>query len=167
MEKTKVEYGPNSIEEIVCVPFDKVQRVPMTKELTGMLIQMLMADPKPTKDVPEKEKPFLYALIEKRVKFAFQYKIDDARVILLISLVAKSPGTAVLYLWYLQYLAKRDKIEVISMDYFIETGFPFGFPTDESLHQIWDNQKFINGNLVDHAQYGKSLLIGDEVRNED
>jgi hypothetical protein len=102
-------------------------------------------------------------LIEARLQL-FQYKIEDHRLILFLSLMAQSPGNAVMYLWYLQYWSKKNGfVYSITLENLCEL-FPMGFPSLDDMSKIWDSQKvhLKPDNLVDHMEYGASLFKGSK-----
>ena len=107
------------------------------------------------------EKPFLYKLIEKRIRYCFTFSILDERLLLFLTAVAQTPGKAIMYLTYMQYWAKRHKQFVITFDDFCMKIFPHGFPNDEDLHDVWVKQKIKNGNLLDFQSAMVSIQFDD------
>ncbi len=149
----------NAIEEIVCKPFEKAIRTPMSDDLTKLMIQLMFADEK--FKIPEAEKPFLFNVIEKRIEYCFSFNVVDHRLILALAVITESPGTAIMYLWYLQYWCKQNGVKEVDLDLFCERIFPFGFPIKSDMQKIWDSQKVStekNGclNLVDIEGGGRS-----------
>jgi hypothetical protein len=61
----------------------------------------------------------------------------------------------VMYLTYLQYWAKIHEEREITFDLFCERIFPLGFPKEEDLHNLWNNQKVRvesgSDNLLDYS----------------
>lgn len=132
-------------------------RMPMTTEQSDMLLRMLLSGSEI--DLTENDKPFLYKVIESRLLASFKFTMSP-NAILFMCLIAGNPGSAILYLWYLQYLSVKDKFESINLQKICEL-FPIGFIPDDELSRIWNGQKCSlrgSDNLVDHAQYGKSIL---------
>lgn len=165
-DKTQIE---NSVEEIFCKPFDKLKSHEMSEEDTELLIMLLMKEKiNPTNTpIAEKDKPFLYQVIEKRIDACFTFEITDARLILFLCAIAKSPGTAIMYLAYLQYWCKKNDVKEIDLEKFAEI-FPNGFPCEEDLQKIWDEQKVSrrtpegvripgSDNLLDYQTAYKSI----------
>lgn len=151
--------SPDAIENIVCKPMEKLKRFPMDQDTTGVFVQLCLM-PKEF-SIPEKEKPFLYSVIEKRIEHCYTFTIKDARLILAIAMLSETPGSAVLYLWYLQYWCKQNDVKELSLDQFCSDVFPFGFPSKDDLHTIWNSQKIAGKdqsyNLVDRSQSGLSV----------
>lgn len=137
MLQTKLIKQKNAIEKYFCEPFEKAPRLPMNEENSQYLIQLLLT--KATTEIPEKEKPFLIKVIESRLN-AFSYVIKDGRLILFIAIISRTPGTAIMYLTYLQYWSKKHDCREIDLEKFCYI-FPEGFPNKNELSQIWNGQK--------------------------
>ncbi len=159
----------NAVEEHFCKPFEQADKHEMSIADTGDLL--LLASSKNTFSnwpLLEKEKPFLYKVIEQRVQACFTFKITDCRLIMWLCMISKSPGTAVMYLAYLQYWCKKNNVKEIDIDIFCEKVLPSGYPSEEDLQEIWDAQKVIrtktkgdifpgSDNLLDYQQAYKSI----------
>ena len=142
----------NAVEKYFCEPFDKAQGVPMSNEIKEVLMQLLMA--KEIRELPEQKKPFLIKVIEGRLKTSFSFSIKDRRLILFIATISQTPGTAIMYLTYLQYWCKKNETEEIDLDEFRKI-FTMGFPSKKDLEKIWDGQKVLrekegSDNLLDY-----------------
>lgn len=145
------------LEKNLCEPLHKAKKFPMDEYTTKILIQLCMGDSK--FQIPEKDKPFLYKVIETRLPF-FTYEIKDTRLIFFIAVLSRVPGLAIMYLWYLQYWARNNRTKTITLDLFSSDIFPMGFPAKEVFDDIWEKQKGPKGqNLIDNANAGKSLLV--------
>ena len=160
LENYETNY-PKAIEIHLCAKMDSLKRFPMDNDL-GMTLAQLLLCPKGELNIPQKEKPFLYQLIEKRIEHCFTFKIDDARLILFIAALSESAGTAVMYLWYLQWWCFRNSVEVIDLNIFCQRIFPMGFFSKEDLQKVWDGQKvkrdgMASDNLVDYFNAGISI----------
>ena len=151
--------NPTEIEKNVSEKMAQLQTVPMNEEMSGLLISLMFM--KKDFEMPEDKKPFLYAVIEKRVEHCFTFKITDARLILLLAIVSVNPGTAVMYLWYLQYWCFKNNVKEIDLDVVCGRIFPMGFFKEKDLEEIWDEQKVKSDggsdNLVDYASAGTSI----------
>lgn len=162
--------NPKAIEENVCRPMRNSQCKEMDRDLFELLGSLVIA--KENIPIPQKEKPFLFQIIEKRVEHCFQFIFTDNRPVLFLCAIAETPGSAILYLWYLQWWCANHDIKEVSLELFCERIFPMGFPSKEDLHKIWDNQKVKSkegsiNNLIDYASAGQSLLFfGSVVQNE-
>lgn len=151
---------PDAIEKIFCVPFEKLEQYPMDNEIENIFLFLLMADPDKKLNT---EKPFLYKVIEKRVQYCFNYAINDARLIMILCILAVSPGCAVMYLTYLQYYCKNKSKKTLTIE---DLGniFPRGFPCEDDLHKLWDAQKVKpnrggSDNLLDYATAMQSIMF--------
>lgn len=154
--------NPNAVEELFCKEMDKAKTETLNKEDFELFIGLCSAKPIPLESVDKKDKFFLYELIEKRVQYSFGYKINDARVIVLIATMARNAGSAVMYLTYLQYKCKKDNTKEVTFDYLIKL-FPDGFVTESELQSIWYKLKVKKGegmgsdNLLDYQSAMKSI----------
>jgi hypothetical protein len=154
------DYNESSIETIVCEPMSKLQKQPLNAQQTNILMGLsLFAIQDEPLAIPEDKKPFIFQLIEKRLQL-FTYTLDDLSIAWLTSFIA-SPGTAVLYMWYLQYMAKKLNKVNLTLDDLCLHIFPNGIFNEEDLSKIWRAQKVALSpdNLVDHHKYGKSVMI--------
>jgi hypothetical protein len=150
----------NSIEELFAKEFEKTEKYPMDDFTTEMLVKLTLSK-NTSYAIPEGEKPFLYKLMEKRIEVLHDFELDE-RTLLFLCCICKSAGVSVMYIWYLQYKSKKRNIKEISLESFCEI-FPVGFPSEDDLHRMWDNQKvFVKGmgsdNLLDYPYAGKSLF---------
>lgn len=150
----------NSIEELFAKEFEKTEKYPMDDFTTEMLVKLTLSK-NTSYAIPEGEKPFLYKLMEKRIEVLHDFELDE-RTLLFLCCICKSAGVSVMYIWYLQYKSKKRNIKEISLESFCEI-FPVGFPSEDDLHRIWDNQKVLvkgmgSDNLLDYPYAGKSLF---------
>jgi hypothetical protein len=152
----------DAIETIFAIPFSKLKLHEMSKEDMMFFAELYLIGNKPL-NIPEKEKPFLMQVMDKRIDACFTYKMDDT-VILFIANQSQVVGTAIMYLWYFQYLSKKHGIDRFTMEHF-GNFFGDGFPKNEDLHKLWLNQKIIrdtnnfgSDNLLDYASAGQSIL---------
>jgi hypothetical protein len=110
---------------------------------------------------------FLYKLIDKRVEHLYQYGLSYPSIVMIMSL-AESPGAAVLYLTYIQYVVAKVnpklKNQIIKMDDLMEIFTKTGLWSNDDLEEVWDNQKLVNhpsmsmDNIVDHMELCKSIF---------
>ena len=160
MLEFSVTEQPNSIEELFAKKFEQLNKYPMDNETSEIFVKLILSKDSEYQ-IPEGEKPFLYVLMEKRISFVHDYKVDD-RVILFLSWICKSAGVCVMYCWYLQYEAKKRGVEKITFEIFTEI-FAWGFPSEDGLNKIWDGQKvhsknMSSDNLLDYGKAGLSLF---------
>lgn len=113
-------------------------------------------------DIPEKEKPGMMQLIEKRIKGCLTIEVIDVRLIVFLAYLCETPGKAVMYLAYLQYRCKLKGIKHPTLEQFGEM-MPWGFPSNEDLKKVWDAQKVTRSgaqgsdNLLDYQTAYKSI----------
>jgi|SRR3989304_5130398 len=106
MLKNETKNQEDAVEKYFCIPFEKAQVYQMNQENSIFLFQLLMANKLNgggERIIPEKKKPFLVKLIEKRIKHCFTFEINDSGLILFLAIISKTAGGAVMYLTYLQY----------------------------------------------------------------
>jgi hypothetical protein len=89
----------------------------------------------------------------------------DKKTSIMLGILCKSPGQAVMYVYYLMYKAKNLKKEEITFDTLCQDIFPLGFFTEETLNYYWDEQKVKkdpsrsgSDNLLDYSEAAKSLI---------
>lgn len=116
----------DAVEQYFCKPFDVAKRYPLTEEDSTFLLGLLFKGS--AFSIPDEEKPFLVKVIEKRIEYSFSFKINDARLILFIAIITRTPGTAIMYLTYLQYWCKKNERKEIDLKLFCESIFPWGLP---------------------------------------
>ncbi len=152
---------PTIIEREICKKMHSLRRESMDEEMTETLMRIYLAK---GLNIPDKEKPFLFQVIEKRLKYCFTIKIEDQRLILFLCALAESPGSAIMYLWYLQYWCFINDVKQLNLELFCEKIFPMGFFSRDDLSKIWDFQKVSstreeNGsdNLVNYSSAGMSI----------
>lgn len=110
---------------------------------------------------------FLYKLIDKRVEHLYQYGLSCPSIVMIMS-IADSPGAAVLYLTYIQYVVTKVnpklKNQLIKMEDLMEVFSMTGLWSNDDLEEVWDNQKLVNhpsmsmDNIVDHMELCKSIF---------
>lgn len=154
--------NPNAIEDFFCKEIDNADKNTFTDANMFLLAELLSKKSVPLESVDEKDKYFLYQVIEKRIKHCFTFKVEDARVIVYLSSIADTAGKAVMYLTYLQYRCKKTGTEVLTLDD-VAKFFGSGFLSEDDLKTIWDKQKINKGdkngsdNLLDYQSAMKSI----------
>lgn len=105
-----------------------------------------------SKEIPNEVKSmFLFNVIKKRAE-CLQMPHSDWACLFLAAL-AESPGTAVMYIYYMKY-KKTD----LTIDGIVSL-FPFGFIPKEDLQILWDKQKTQERhNMLDSADVNQWLL---------
>lgn len=168
MLELKTTLQPDAVENLFCKKFEKLPCVSAEEEDMEILGKLLLSKKTSLSDAPieEKDKPFLYKVIEKSLKFRFDFKINDSRLIIFLCAIARTPGAAIMYLAYLQFWCKKHNIREIDIEFLWKEIFPAGFPSEEDLHKLWTETKVnTNGeggsdNLLDYARAYQSILFG-------
>jgi hypothetical protein len=159
--------NPKAIEIHVCEKMNSLKRFPMDNEL-GMTLAQLLLIPKNGMLLKEKEKPSLCKIIELRIEHCFTFKIQDDRLILFLAAISESAGTAIMYLWFIQWWCFRNSVYVIDLNIFCQKIFPVGFFGKSDLQKVWDGQKvrreyLASDNLVDYSHAGVSIQFIKDV----
>lgn len=150
----------NAIEEIVYDFLKDCETVEMSFDTTKTLLSIGML-PKNLK-IKDEEKPFLFKIMEQRIKHCFTFVITDERALIVLCDWAKSAGEAIMYLWYIQGWCFKHNVTEIDFDTLLSRVFPLGMFTQKDLDSAWDNQKvntpnMESDNLVDYAMAGLSI----------
>jgi hypothetical protein len=152
------------IEEVVYNFLKDCEPAPMSNDVSELFLKLAIAgnDFK----IPQNEKPFLYQLIEKRVKHSFTFKFTDDRAILTLVLWAESAGNAILYLWYIQGWCFKNNVREVDFETLGSKIFHMGIFSEKDLKSAWDNKKVKHtnmgsDNLVDYNLSGLSIQFLD------
>ena len=153
----------DTIEKVICIPFHQLVKSNKVKEMSSELSEILiilLSQKKTTLiNIPEEEKPFLWKVMEKRMKAYHTFRITDERLYLFLCAVTERVGISVLYLWYLQYWCFINKVSELNLDILYLKIFPMGFPSFEDIEPIYDAQKIDGiGNLIDFPSAGDSII---------
>jgi hypothetical protein len=89
---------------------------------------------------------FNYKLVDKRAEYAGLKLTNSAKV--LICALADSPGEAVMYITALAYDQKLLKYPQLNLKRLLEI-YPEGYPSQDKLRKIWEEQKIGGANLLD------------------
>lgn len=149
-----------SIEEVFAKKFDELTKYPMDNETADIFIKLTLSKDIPF-EIPDKQKPFIYKIIEHRIDLMHTYKVDN-RVLLFLAYICKTAGVGVMYCWYLQYKSKNMNKKELTFEDFTEI-FAWGFPSDDGLNKLWVAQKVertdfdFSDNLLDYPKAGTSL----------
>jgi len=170
LERKTIE-NPKAIETFFCEPFGKLPLRKATEDEMELLMRIAISKEPNRSLFSTKEEfnemPFSVQLAYKALNGRFSFKMSDSLVIL-VAVVGKSAGIIVMYLTYLQYRAKKMGKEELDIGDFVMI-FPDGFPTDDSLQDIWDSQKVDRGerggsdNLLDYQFATQSIQFLKEA----
>jgi len=122
--------------------FKKAIREPMSMELSKIFINVNLMEM--NEDGKPLTKEFLYQVIDKRSEY-IGIKLNTYVKIFLMCIV-RSPGAAVMYLYYLK--SQHNDGSIIDMTKLTRL-FPMGFLTADELDRLWDEQKVDGKNLLD------------------
>lgn len=150
----------NSVETIVCEAMGKLKSVPMDDHTTSVMLKFMMDINSEAKADEIVKQIWQAEAIKARMLAQFGRELDS-RCAILIVMWAKSIGSSLLYMYYMQWMCRAKGIQgKLTMDHLVEI-FPMGFFADEDLHTIWDTQKVDNRreNFDTPEQKGSDNLI--------
>jgi hypothetical protein len=173
MLENKMTQDTDAIEVLFCEPFSRLESRPMTENESRLMMKLLIAEknPQQLKESTEedlKQEPFQLQILRGSIKNRFTVELSEPAT-LFVSLIISSAGEAIMYLTYIQYKAKKENIRRVTLESLCHW-FPIGFPTQDSLRDIWDSQKvkrpddFTSGsdNLLDYPKAGVSIQFLDQ-----
>lgn len=161
-KKTK---EPDAVELLYAKKFEGLKRHPMNEEESKIMIGLLFS--RIPEDDAEMNEQFLCKIIEARFK-ALGYTMD-IKTKAFLAFKTGNPGTAVMYCHFLAYFCKKKNIKHLTFTEFCDSAFPFGFPSEDDLHLLWDEQKVKKDkdpkevqsgtdNLLDYFEASKSIM---------
>lgn len=162
----------NSLEQLFMEPLDATERVRMSNEHTGMFMQigLMSRVPAAVDDMYKKMSKMTWTLeaISKRIEVCLTITIDKSVLIWLATMTNGNIGTMVMYVYYLQYWAKKNDVRHITYDMLAMRIFPFGFFEEEALNSVWDATKVdregksgASDNLIDYSLAAESIQFQD------
>ena len=166
MSKVEDKIKGDEVEQLVCIPIDMGERLPMSKDISGILIHAMLMKKVSVKDLDVKKVKGMPAQIQMGIQRLDAYEYDmELSVMIMIGMLGESIGGMVLYITYLQWKIKEKGIDVVTLDQFCEW-FGDGFPGKEFMHEIWKAQKCKGqpDNLVDRRDACESIfeeIIGE------
>jgi hypothetical protein len=158
------------VEKNFCAQFDKIKKYPMDESSSGLMISMLFSkdenDPEVAAVIADVRKQSLaFKIMESRLK-GLGYDVDG-KMLSFLSTRLETPGEAVMYSYFIAFKAKQAGLKRIDFQFMCSNIFPFGFPKESELTEIWDAQKLRNlpelqemsgaENLLDDSNASKSL----------
>ena len=173
--------SPNSVEELICKPLHEVRygRLLEDVEIETLSMLLIATDSKiDTLYLEIKAESIIPEVLEKRQLAVFGNRLLDKKTILaIVILTSGTVGMAIQYLYYLQWWAKTNQIELPWFDFeteFCQKIFNLGVFKDEDLTRIWEETKVVDDlrsesdgpsegwcgdNLIDYIACTKSLII--------
>ena len=116
-------------------------------------------------DTLVKKGAWILQAIEKRAEACLDVEIDKGALVFVYG-VADRIGIAIMYIYYMQWWAKKNGVKKIDFRVVAERIFPLGVFTEESLRKAWDSQKRImepgetgSDNRIDYAEASQSIML--------
>ncbi|MDG1949426.1 MAG: hypothetical protein P8J32_01225 [bacterium] len=161
MSKAQEQVAPFFIEKTLLEPMSKLQTHPMSDDEMKMMMSIMFAEKGDKIDeMYEELKAATWVLkaVEKRVEVSLTANIDKATQIFLVMFTEGNIGRSVIYLYYLQWWAKKNNKRDIAFDDICMTIFPMGFPSSDDIRPLWDAQKAQRGlNYIDVPEASASI----------
>lgn len=168
MLKSEVTKQADALERYLCQALDKCQRHPMNDDESEIMIRLLFAPDEEFGSQEDVMKIWQYQALIKRAEHCLTATFDKRVLFFIMMLPEGAIGTSIMYLYYIQYLAKKKNIKHVSFNVFCEHLFPMGFISNDDLHKVWDackvSAKEAGGtdNLIDYSEAAKSIQFGFE-----
>jgi hypothetical protein len=154
---------PETFIEDWCVRFSKLPTRPLSKENSGMLIRLFWMPEESEQAMFEEllKNDWVFSGMVKRATHRLSAKFD-IKAILWLKINAENIGTAVMLLYYAQYIAKKNNTKHVTFSFINTHVFPIGFPSEADLQSLWDLQKVEIGgvsedNAIDIVKASKSI----------
>lgn len=103
------------------------------------------------------------AILHDRIKKCHTYTIENA-VLLYLGSIIDRPGIAVQYANFMQYKCWQNGIKHVDITAFCRQILPAGLFSEETLHEMWDKQKYIPEdrtcglmNMLDNIAFMESI----------
>ena len=162
MLEHSVTQEADAIEKYFCKPFGELPLFEMDTELASIFISFASSKDSDINVDKARKTIAVFSAIEKRLKASFTITLDNRTLLFLITVNDGVIGKCIIYLFYMQYIAKKKNIQNIDFLSFSTQFFPHGFPDDGGLKKVWEGQKIKRGtsfsdNLVDYSSASKSI----------
>ena len=148
-----MELKENAVE-LWCEEFKKRCNTSLNEKQGEVLIVLLLNQENFNKNetiIKEIEDGNSYlTVLARRIKNGnFTYTVTPAGLLFLESLV-ENFGTSTMICAYLQWVSYKKGIKEFDIDNISKEVFPFGFPSDKDLNELWDMQK-VRGEMPDNG----------------
>ena len=97
------------------------------------------------------------------IKARFSFELKEYKVLSLLIYICGNIGKLMMYCVYIQYKLKELNERELTFRIFNENIFPFGYPTDNDLDNLWESCKIDkegnsgSDNLIDYQSAMKSI----------
>lgn len=155
---------PDAVEKLFCPAFSKLiptQEIAMNKADAKTFLEVSHMPENLDEDPKQQEKLLkipVYSHIEKMLETAFTFKCCF-RTKFWIGYISQNEGIAMMYLTYVQYVAKKENNkQFVNFRLFCERMFPNGFPSNIELIKLFNHLK-LEGTDNDNLLYYPSAKI--------
>ena len=161
MSKTQSQVAPYFLEKTLLEPMSKLKTHEMSEDDMMAMITVMNVEAKGKIDEMYQElKSAIWVLeaMEKRIEFALTADIDKAIQVFLVMFLEGNVGRCMIYLFYVQWWAKKNNKRKVTFDDFCKNIFPLGFPSADDIRPLWDAQKATSGiNYIDVPEASTSI----------
>ena len=158
----------DALEVHLCKPLDKLQFRDMTELETEVFVGLYNSPEEEWSKQDELNSFWQYKALVKRADVCVTDNFDKRVLFMILIISDQAIGTAIMYLYYCQYLAKKKNIHHVDMEAFSNKMFPSGFFNSASLHDIWGACKVEVGdrtvNLINFSGASLSLQFEYELK---
>ena len=153
---------PDAVEKYFCIPFLGLKKHLLTDEQMEyiVMIRLMKQEEFNKMEADVYKSVWIYAAMKKRMQLILNVKID-LRILMLVTFTYKNVGINMMFLYALQYWAKKNKRNEVTFDDFCMSIFAEGIPAQSEMHNIWLNQKVKASpdNLIDYDTACKSIML--------
>jgi hypothetical protein len=149
----------NSVELLFSEKFKDLDCHELSDEMSQIMFGLIMvqSDSELLKTLCD---GFLSQVITERF-YALGYTMDH-KTNIFICILCENRINSIMYCHYLAYWCKKNKVQKIYFNDFCNYIFPFGFPSNKDLNNLWESQKLEgytgSDNLLDYFRASNSIM---------
>ena len=147
--KTKKDLTIHDVEnwakEVEKLPTRELTEDEAEKFLMSSMAEKRVGDDKELIQLLDEKKGGMASVVWLRIKYCHTYSITPALAVYLGEIITNF-GISTMMCNYLQYMAHKHKLKVITCKDWGLKIFPMGFISDTDWQKAWDMQKIINDN---------------------
>lgn len=102
-----------------------------------------------------------YKALEQRAEHCITAELEKRVLIFLTFMTQGTIGKSIQYLYFTQYLAKKQNLKFVTFEDFCQKLYPYGFLKDQDLERIWYDckveTKHGSKNLIDYGVASLSI----------
>ena len=153
----------SSLEESLLKPLDLLERYPMSREKTEILVKFNFATKEAIAKIAEDFNNAMIVpvpkILRERVDNCLTVDIDDKVLVFIAALTEGNIGQSIIYVYYIQYWAKKMNRRLVTFHNFCIDIFPLSFFDMDEVRTLWYDQKYNGGNMIDNPKYCESIMF--------